>query len=63
MSRAPGVFYLTLSPRKLDMAKEYSHLKPHVALKKMEADLRDTLASAKARKDSTASEAAASIPD
>ena len=31
-------------------------------LKKMEADLRDTLASAKARKDSTASEAAASIP-
>ena len=34
-----------------------------VDLKKMEADLRDTLASAKARKDSTASEAAASIPD
>ncbi|MDE1130142.1 MAG: toxic anion resistance protein [Ascidiaceihabitans sp.] len=33
-----------------------------VDLKKMEADLRDTLASAKARKDSTASEAAASIP-
>jgi uncharacterized protein YaaN involved in tellurite resistance len=32
-------------------------------LKKMEADLRDTLASARARKDSTASEAAASIPD
>jgi uncharacterized protein YaaN involved in tellurite resistance len=31
-------------------------------LKKMEADLRDTLASAKARKDSTADEAAAAIP-
>ena len=31
-------------------------------LKKMEADLRNTLAAAKARKDSTASEAAASIP-